>query len=519
MRPPAFASKPSRTSFLSTLAAIAVAAAVLLLLLGHKPLADWDEAIYAEVAREFLGQSWLVPHWHFQPWFEKPPLGLWITAIFFHFFGVTRFWARAETAFCSIGLVGVIHAVALRLRGQLAAWISTVVLLSSFGFLRVARMGELDAPLALACIAALIGLEKLRRGAPQGWYWFWGGFGLALMTKGAASVTLPLTAGLAVLATTLRVGGGNTHREARQPHGEQREHGFFGHSFFGGVGLFCLLVLPWHLYMLHGSGAGFLREYLGLHVIARATSQIEGHVTPWWFYGKVLLAYAVPWVALFPWVLWRGFRRPELRVWAIFAAVVLVFFSAVATRSPKYIFPSYPPLALLIGDALAEKLAGATGKTLAAFAVGAALVCVLLDAATQPLRESLTTARSAAGAALHEDRESAPLLKAALADPAIEALPGPILLWRDDAVAQLPALLFEIQRPLQQVYAGRYPETMDEARRYADPQPLASLVGREPRLILFKKDLETKIPAAMVFHPITAGGTEEAGTIVLREKK
>ena len=73
------------------------AAAVILPLLGRKMLANWDEAIYAEVAREFLGRNWLIPTWQFQPWLEKPPLGMWITAVFFHLFGATQFWARAAS--------------------------------------------------------------------------------------------------------------------------------------------------------------------------------------------------------------------------------------------------------------------------------------------------------------------------------------------------------------------------------------------------------------------------------------
>src|SRR5271168_4782805 len=84
--------------FLSAGLATLVAALVLLPLLGHKPLAEWDEGIYAEVSREMLGGSWLVPHWNGELWFEKPPLMLWITAVFFKLFGVSEFWARAGSA-------------------------------------------------------------------------------------------------------------------------------------------------------------------------------------------------------------------------------------------------------------------------------------------------------------------------------------------------------------------------------------------------------------------------------------
>ncbi|MGA7313762.1 MAG: hypothetical protein WBX22_07290, partial [Silvibacterium sp.] len=102
---------------LSLISAILAAAAVLLPLLGHKALADWDEGIYAEVSREFLWHGWLIPHWHFQPWFEKPPLGLWLTAIFYRIFSVSEFWARAASALASVGLVGAVHAIALRTHG------------------------------------------------------------------------------------------------------------------------------------------------------------------------------------------------------------------------------------------------------------------------------------------------------------------------------------------------------------------------------------------------------------------
>src|SRR5580700_6023140 len=122
-----------RERLISTGLAAVVAALVLLPLLGHKPLAEWDEGIYAEVSREMLGGSWLVPHWNAQLWFEKPPLMLWITAIFFKLFGVSEFWARAGSAFSGVGIVGLLHAWLLRRRDLLTAWLSSVILLATFG--------------------------------------------------------------------------------------------------------------------------------------------------------------------------------------------------------------------------------------------------------------------------------------------------------------------------------------------------------------------------------------------------
>ena len=107
----------------STVLAVLLACIVLLPLLGHKPLTNWDEGIYAEISREMLSLGPLVPHWNYQPWFEKPPLMLWITVAFFKVFGVTEFWARAGSALSGVGIVALLHAWLAR-RDIFAAWLS-----------------------------------------------------------------------------------------------------------------------------------------------------------------------------------------------------------------------------------------------------------------------------------------------------------------------------------------------------------------------------------------------------------
>src|ERR1700737_2379462 len=116
----------------STSLAVLMACIVLLPLLGHKPLTNWDEGIYAEISREMLSLGPLVPHWNYQPWFEKPPLMPWITASFFKIFGVTEFWARAGSALSGVSIVALLHAWLAR-RDILAACLSTPIPLTTFG--------------------------------------------------------------------------------------------------------------------------------------------------------------------------------------------------------------------------------------------------------------------------------------------------------------------------------------------------------------------------------------------------
>src|SRR3984885_14384333 len=157
----------------STLLATALACIVLLSLLGHKPLTNWDEGIYAEISREMLSLGVLVPHWNYQPWFEKPPLMFWVTAAFFKLFGIHDFWARAGSALSGVGIVALLHGWLSRRKDALAAWLSTVILLSTFGFLHVCRVGEMDVLLSLGCCIALFGLTAIQDRKLNGWYLFW----------------------------------------------------------------------------------------------------------------------------------------------------------------------------------------------------------------------------------------------------------------------------------------------------------------------------------------------------------
>jgi 4-amino-4-deoxy-L-arabinose transferase-like glycosyltransferase len=91
---------------------VLIACLALLWKLGAGSLAAWDEAIYAQVSKEMArGSGWLTPHWQNNLWFEKPPLLMWITALFYRVFGVSEFWARAPSALSGIVLVALTYSI------------------------------------------------------------------------------------------------------------------------------------------------------------------------------------------------------------------------------------------------------------------------------------------------------------------------------------------------------------------------------------------------------------------------
>jgi 4-amino-4-deoxy-L-arabinose transferase-like glycosyltransferase len=511
----------------STGLATLLACAVLLPLLGHKPLTDWDEGIYAEVSREMLSRSWLVPHWNQQPWFEKPPLEMWITAALFRIFGVNEFCARAASALSGVALVAALHGWLAARRDALTAWLSTILLLATFGFLHVCRVGETDVLLSLGCVLALIGLCEIDLGTRPGWWLFWVGFAIAAMTKGAAAVVLPLTAILFAAMQRWRTGR-------------------FTRACWLGLALFLALVLPWHLAMFHLYGGRFLEEYFGLHVLIRATEQMEGHATHGWYYLKVLLVSAPPFVLLYLIALMHAFRptrtnplvvppaAPQrvgepciynLRVFAVFAIVVVVLFSLVQTRLPHYIAPAYPALAVVTAAYLADRLrpllASARPRR---FWIRLALPTAAIWAGsivmTAPARKSLHSATLADGATLPDNKESIALLRNAFSGPQSGLATqdagqdaGPLLLWREGRISSIATDVFYSRHQVQQVTLRPLPSASQVDRYTFNPEPLAEAVGDRPSLILLDKTLVPQIPAAFVYKPIHSGQTVELGTI------
>lgn len=83
---------------------IAVAALALFLpFLGSVHLFDWDEINFAESAREMLlTGDYLSVQINYQPFWEKPPLFIWMQAFSMHLFGVNEFAARFPNALCGV---------------------------------------------------------------------------------------------------------------------------------------------------------------------------------------------------------------------------------------------------------------------------------------------------------------------------------------------------------------------------------------------------------------------------------
>ena len=78
--------------------------------LGAVHLFDWDEINFAECAREMLiSHNYSRVQINFQPFWEKPPLFIWLQVLSMKLFGVNEFAARFPDAMCGIFTLNILY--------------------------------------------------------------------------------------------------------------------------------------------------------------------------------------------------------------------------------------------------------------------------------------------------------------------------------------------------------------------------------------------------------------------------
>ena len=100
-----------------TLLYLILAAAILRLLsLALYPLMDTTEARYAEIARIMVElDDWVTPWFDYGvPFWGKPPMSFWLTAISFKTFGVNEFAARLPHWLAGLAVVWLTWGMAAR---------------------------------------------------------------------------------------------------------------------------------------------------------------------------------------------------------------------------------------------------------------------------------------------------------------------------------------------------------------------------------------------------------------------
>jgi 4-amino-4-deoxy-L-arabinose transferase-like glycosyltransferase len=236
-------------------AALAVIAAIVILPgLGAQSLANWDEAIYGVVTREFLAHPGLTLRYGDRLWFEKPPLAFWLMAASSSVFGLTEFALRLPSAIFGIAAIVLQYLAGRRLGGRTAGVLAAMLLLGVPQFVAYSRLAMIDVPLTTLGMLSVVLLlcAKIR---PSLMILAGAVFGLAILTKSvAAFLFLP---GLLSIAFA--------------------QHGIRFREIGLATVVAVAVALPWHTWSTVTYGRSFLDQYFGLHILDRFLRPLEGH--------------------------------------------------------------------------------------------------------------------------------------------------------------------------------------------------------------------------------------------------
>jgi 4-amino-4-deoxy-L-arabinose transferase-like glycosyltransferase len=311
--------------------------------LEYRGLFQPDEGRYAEIPREMLASGdWVTPRLNDLKYFEKPPLQYWATALALAAFGRDEWSARlwpAVSGFCCVLLVAF---AGNRVGPPGSGFIAGLVLASCIGFFMAGQYLTLDMGLAFFLCAALCAFLLARREDSRAWMLLaWAAMAGAVLSKGLVGLVLP---GAALLAHALVQRDASMLRRL---------------EWIRGGALFALLTLPWHL-LVQWRNPEFFRIYVLQEHLGRYFLPGHHRPGPWWYLAVILLLAMIPWAALLPGAVRRSVaaRARDFdveRFLLVFAAVVLLFFSASSSKLPAYIIPAIPPLSLLLGRDIARR--------------------------------------------------------------------------------------------------------------------------------------------------------------------
>ncbi len=306
--------------------------------LGSYGLWEPDEARYAEIAREMLAlRDFIVPHLNYVPYVEKPPLLYWLTALSFGAFGLNEFAARLVPALSALVGVFLTFFFTRGTFGRRHAILAGAILATAPLYAVMGQVLTTDMLLTALVTAASFALFLHYR---AGGRWCWAAYaamGLATLAKGPVGIALPALSMLVFLWWEGELGGAL-----------RRFH------VIAGAVVTLAITAPWFI-AISSAEPGFARFYLVGEHLGRVFEPSYSHGGPIYFYLPVLAAGLLPWPLLAPLLRWRGGApNPARRFCVAVSAVTIVAFSLASAKLIPYILPAFPPLAVLIADALVQ---------------------------------------------------------------------------------------------------------------------------------------------------------------------
>ena len=348
--------------------AIALIASLLFIpFLGGVHLFDWDEINFAECAREMIvSHNYINVQIDFKPFWEKPPLFIWMQVLSMKAFGINEFAARFPNAVCGIVTLLVIFNIGKKLFSESFGlwWVAIYAgsILPHFYF----RSGIIDPWFNLLIFIAIWFFVQLNTNtgvvSPARRFLYaalWGSFtGLAILTKGpTALLIVGLVVSIAYLPWLMQLLKIKS-RFLKSP-------ALFNLRLTDILVFFVFTILiggSWFLVQIMSGHADMVMKFI-LYQVRLFTIPDAGHGGHWSYHFIVLLIGVFP-ASVF--ALMR-FRVPSAQsedqrrfhgIMLILFWVVLILFTIVKTKIVHYSSLCYLPLTFLAAVAIHDLLSG-----------------------------------------------------------------------------------------------------------------------------------------------------------------
>src|SRR5579864_6864468 len=253
-----------------------------------------DEPRYAAIGKAMADSGdWVTPRLWGEPWFEKPALLYWMTAVGFKAGLDPDLAPRLPVAIVSVAFL-IYFFIALRREfGEHVAFYATTILATSAGWLAYSRVGVTDLPMSAAFAAAMLVVLSGRGRISAGVL-----LGAAVLAKGLVPLVLFLPVfwfwrrrprDIAVLLTVAVV-----------------------------------VAAPWFALVVLRNGTPFLEDFFWKQHFSRFLTGALQHERPVGFYVPVLLAGFFPWTPML-WLLFENRLHKDPRVAFLLAWLVWGF--------------------------------------------------------------------------------------------------------------------------------------------------------------------------------------------------
>lgn len=307
------------------------------------PLMDKTEARYAEIARIMAEtNNWTTLQIDYGiPFWAKPPLSTWASALSFEVFGVNEFAARFPYLLFSILLILLIGKYAKR--NRLDFLIPATILLTIPEFLIHAGVVSTDTALAFCVALVMISFwEGIHNRQQKVWkYLFFVGLGLGLLAKGPIIFILT---GPPIFVWVVLFKKFKTLWKS--------------FPWVLGTLIMTLVAAPWY-YLAEQKTPGFFDYFIvGEHFKRFLSSGWKGDKygfpksQPMGMIWVFLALFALPWIQIAVGKLWKNKKGIFQNQWVVFLLAWLVwtplFFTVSKSLIHPYIMPVMVPLALLI---------------------------------------------------------------------------------------------------------------------------------------------------------------------------